>query len=211
MTIIINSLTKARIIEALNGVLPGESAQYMMAPYGRKLSVENSTRNLRDAAVLVPILEIEGQLYLILTLRSSYDGIHSAQVSFPGGKFEEGETNASDVALREAYEEIGIKVKDVEILGDLSSLIIPVSLMRVYPIVGWINQNFELSPDPREVERIIIASIQDFHPEKKLYSKTILKQGIEVPYFLVDGEIVWGATAMIISELIMTISNGRDF
>lgn len=204
-------MNKARIIESLKGPLPGESAQYMMAPFGRKLSVEISNKDLQDAAVLVPIFEQQGQLHLILTLRSSYDGIHSAQVSFPGGKFEEGEVNANDVALRESHEEIGLSNNHVEVIGNLSSLIIPVSSMRVYPIVGWVDQNFGLSPDPREVDRVIIAPIQDFHPRMKRYSKSIMKQGIEVPYFLVENEVVWGATAMIISELMIAITNDQDF
>ena len=87
-------VNKEQLRELLTLPLPGEVAQWKMAPNGRLRSFEIDELKLRKAAVLIPLFELNDILHVVLTLRSAYDGIHSAQVSFPGGKFEEGETEA---------------------------------------------------------------------------------------------------------------------
>ncbi len=197
-------VNKEQLRELLTLPLPGEVAQLKMAPNGRLRSFEIDELKLRKAAVLIPLFELNDILHVVLTLRSAYDGIHSAQVSFPGGKFEEGETEAISVALRESEEELGIGGRSVEIIGALSPLIIPVSSMLVYPVVGWLHEQVNYNPDKREVQKVIESPLVLFKRELIKSSTSILgnsKSPIEVPYFEIDQEKVWGATAMIISEL----------
>lgn len=205
-------ITKERLRLLLNLPLPGEVSQWKMAPQGRNMRFELNSRTLKRAAVLIPFLEKDAKPHILLTLRSVYDGIHSAQVSFPGGKFEESESEARIVALREAEEEIGIVASQIEIIGSLSPLVIPVSSMLVYPIVGWIKGSFQYKPNPREVQRVIEYPIEGFTNDRIKSSNDILRikdQIVPVPYFDVENEKVWGATAMIISELIDVIQSKR--
>lgn len=185
-----------------------------MAPVSRLRFESSDYHKLRKAAVLVPLLERNTYLNLLLTLRSTYDGIHSAQVSFPGGKFEEGESEPFLVALREFEEELGIKENQVEVIGSLSPLVIPVSSMLVYPVVGWISEPFDYKPDAREVQKVIESPLYCF--KKELVKRTTsivtnLKQPIEIPYFEIDKEKVWGATAMMISELMTIIEPEMNY
>jgi len=201
--------SKDNLLKALSLPLPGESAQWLMAPSARRAEM-NALHEYRNAAVLVPIIKREANVHLVLTLRSSYDGIHSAQVSFPGGKFETHETNPVDVALREAREETGIPSELVQVIGKLSPIAIPVSRMRVFPIVGWIEDDFEFKPDAREVNRIISFPLQQLSDGLKRSSKEIYPLAdIEIPYFEIDGERVWGATAMMLSEFLEILKKNR--
>ncbi len=184
--------------------LPGEESQWKMAPRSRMRIPLSTSEGLRKAAVLIPLFEKQDLLHIVLTLRSAYDGIHSAQVSFPGGKFEENETDPFAVALRESEEELGIQSDLVEIIGSLSPVIIPVSSMLVYPVVGWLNNPPNYSPDIREVQKVIESPIYCFKNEFVKSSPSIItniKMPIDVPYYEIQNEIVWGATAMMISEL----------
>jgi len=201
--------SKDNLLKALSFPLPGENAQWLMAPAAKRAQV-NAVQEYRNAAVLVPIVKRNSSVHLVLTLRSSYDGIHSAQVSFPGGKFETHETNPVDVALREAQEETGIPSELVQVLGRLSPITIPVSRMRVFPVVGWIEDDFEFKPDAREVNRIISFPLQQLSDELKRTSKEIYPLAdIEIPYFAIDGERVWGATAMMLSEFLEILKQNR--
>jgi 8-oxo-dGTP pyrophosphatase MutT (NUDIX family) len=199
--------SKDKLLKALALPLPGEEAQHLMAPAGRRV-MTNSTEEIRNAAVLVPIIKQNAHLKFVLTLRASYDGIHSAQVSFPGGKFERDETNPIDVALREAEEETGIPSKLVQVIGQLSPILIPVSKMRVFPVVGWIEEDFEFKPDRREVSRIITYPLDQLNDQLKQSSKEIYPLfNREIPYFAIDGEKVWGATAMMLSEFLEVLKS----
>lgn len=205
---------KEHLRELLSKPLPGEVAQWQMAPVSRLRLESSDYHKLKKAAVLVPLLERNTYLNLLLTLRSTYDGIHSAQVSFPGGKFEEGESEPFLVALREFEEELGIKENQVEVIGSLSPLVIPVSSMLVYPVVGWISEPFDYKPDAREVQKVIESPLYFF--KKELVKRTTsiitnLKKPIEIPYFEIDKEKVWGATAMMISELMTIIESEMNY
>lgn len=197
-------ITKNQLIQYLKQTLPGERAQLIMAPLGRGKYNQFSSKPYRNAAVLLPIYNINSYPHIILTLRSEYDGVHSAQVSFPGGKFDEHETEAWEVALREMEEETGVNRNFIEILGSLSPLYIPASNMMVQPIIGWIDQEIQFKPDPREVQRIMKIPIEDLFESERLLANDFFKLNnmfVNVPYLKLDSERVWGATAMIISEL----------
>ncbi|NOU20010.1 MAG: CoA pyrophosphatase [Bacteroidales bacterium] len=185
--------------------LPGLPAQLRMAPSFRgELLKTNNGNNSRKSAVLISLFPENGKLNTLLIKRTTYDGVHSGQVSFPGGKFDEVDESLIQTALREAYEEVGINPSDVEILGTLTPLFIPVSNMEVQPVIGLLNTKPELQLNSHEVEFTITVPICHLkNPANHLVKDIIVKgYSIEAPYIKVDCEDVWGATAMIISEFI---------
>ena len=228
---------------SLKNPLPGETAQYKMAPYGRLLKEEalKLNPNPKLSAVLIllypkstkrPIkwkkfngVNIEhspaswrgkehdskgsaSSIYTVLILRTSDHGVHSGQVSFPGGKKEESDRSLEDTALRETEEEIGIKKNDVKVIGHLSELYIPTSGFLVQPFVGYLNKKPLFHPDKNEVQKLIEVPLFLIMDDGIVKETTILKSKtrnqkseIRIPYFDIHGEVVWGATAMILSEL----------
>lgn len=189
----------------LNETLPGEDAQFLMAPVDRRrVNIESfeETDFKRSAVMLALCRDESDNWYIPLTERFAYDGVHSGQVSFPGGKFDEGDINYEHTAARECFEEIGIR--NIEIVGNLTKLFIPVSKFLVQPVVGFCpEKNVELHKNPREVKTIIKLYLNSLMNENIVRSgmvKTRNEQKIEAPYFEVEGLKVWGATAMILSE-----------
>lgn len=156
----------------------------------------------RPGSVLLLLFEENGVIKLPLTKRATYKGAHSAQISFPGGKAEAGE-NAVQAALREAEEEIGVHQPDVQVIGQLSDFNVIPSNFIVTPIVGALDYVPVFKPDPREVDKIIYAEIADLIRDDAVYEEEILAAGVYpmiAPHFLIENEIVWGATAMILNE-----------
>jgi len=152
----------------------------------------------RLAAVLVALYPLAGgEAAFALIKRQPDDTVHSAQISLPGGRIEDHDSSMEDAALREAQEEIHIQAENVRILGRLSSLYIPPSKHLVHPVIGILENRPPLRPNPREVAAILEipleALLAPIHSEKRT--------DWIVPYFLMGGEKVWGATAMILSEL----------
>lgn len=191
--------------ELLNGPLPGEEAHLRMTSYKRP-SAEEAVKqepNPRYGSVLVPVYLHEDEMYTSLMLRSEYAGVHSAQVSFPGGK-KEGEETPEQTALRESHEELGILPQQVEVLGTLSPIFIPPSRFLVTPIVGVAVQRPSFQLDPVEVAKLIEVPLTKLFDDKVESRQKIQLPGnqgnIIAPCFQVDEHIVWGATAMIISE-----------
>lgn len=185
--------------------LPGLQAQLWMAPSFRGNLIEsNHNSNSRKSAVLISLFPENGKLNTLLIKRTTYDGVHSGQVSFPGGKFDKVDESLIQTALREAYEEVGINPSNVEVLGTLTPLFIPVSNMEVLPVIGLLNTKPELHLNSHEVEFTITVPICHLkNPANHLVKDIIVKgYSIEAPYIKVDCEDVWGATAMIISEFI---------
>jgi 8-oxo-dGTP pyrophosphatase MutT (NUDIX family) len=161
----------------------------------------------RPGSVLLLLFEENGVIKLPLTKRATYKGAHSAQISFPGGKAEAGE-NPVQAALREAEEEIGIHQADVQVIGQLSEFNVIPSNFLVTPIVGSLNYVPVFKPDPREVDRIIFVEITDLIRDDAVYEEEILAAGVYpmiAPHFLIENEIVWGATAMMLNEFRMVL------
>lgn len=190
--------------ERLKGELPGLSAQIKMAPTLRSAPgfPKEANANTRNSAVLVSIYPDNNMAYTILIKRTVYKGAHSGQVSFPGGKQDEFENSYVQTALREAEEEIGIDPNNVEVIGTLTPLFIPVSNMLVVPIVGIIPKPTNLHLNLQEVEYTIPVSLEHLQDPNNQSVKTICVGilPISAPYYAVGKEVVWGATAMILSE-----------
>jgi len=159
------------------------------------------------AGVLLLLYPIQADLSLVLMKRPEYEGVHSAQISFPGGKFESSDPNLTFTALRETEEEVGVSPACVDVLGTLSSLYIPVSEIEVFPSVGYAAQRPDFKIDPKEVDHLIEVSLQTLINPGILKSKKISgdKYQGEIPYYDIHNHHVWGATAMILSEFLTII------
>lgn len=186
--------------------LGGLDSQYKMAPELRKHIDHESIhlRNPKDAAVLVLFFPNEfNETMFILTKRARYNGVHSSQVSFPGGKHEYADILMKTTALREANEEIGINKEDINLFKTLTKVYIPPSNFWVTPYLGYINYHpFYYKND--EVENVLEIKLAELLDVKNLSSvniNTSYAKNIDVPCFYLNGEIVWGATAMMLSEI----------
>ncbi len=182
--------------------LPGKDTQLLMAPRGRR--PENHGMPERQASVLLLLYPEKESTRIVFIKRNDYDGIHSGQVSFPGGRVEETDENFAATALRETNEEIGIAMNEIEIIGRLSPLHIPVSNYLVNPFVGYMNQKPEFQPNPGEVKYIITADLKIFQDPTILVNEEwdLFGELVKVPFYHVSNHKVWGATAMILSEFL---------
>lgn len=198
--------------ERFQNPLPGHTAQDLMSHATRKF-YKKPPEDARIACVLAlfyPKNKIEGgkewNMVLIERESSNPNDRHGGQISFPGGKLEEDDESLEAGALREAEEEVGVKAKEIEILGALTELYIPVSNFLVYPFVGYLDYEPMFIPQVSEVRSVVevpISHLQNETTRKRRdlkAGKSITIKG--VPYFDVNGHVVWGATAMILSELL---------
>ena len=203
----------------LAGPLPGRPAQALMAPLPRPgwHPDDRPAEPARESGVLVLLYPHKGSLRLPLIVRPRYDGAHSGQVAFAGGGREEGDANLTETALREAQEELGIAPGDVEVIGALTQLYIRPSNYDVNPTVGWAANRPEFRPNRREVAELMEVSLEDllnpacFRRERwQLQDRSAL-----VPFYAIGGKTIWGATAMILSELLavvrMCLAGGAEF
>lgn len=163
-------------------------------------------RPTRPASVLVLVFPDEaGEARLVLIERSSHDGHHSGEVSFPGGKWEPGDTDETATAVREAMEEVGLDpgAAGVRVVGVLEPFWIPVSDFQVTPVVAVAERRPTLTADPREVARILTPRVADFLPDApvEVVERTIRDWPLRFGAYLIDGLTVWGATARILSQL----------
>lgn len=185
--------------------LPGIKAQQRMAPSfrGGPGFPKSPNQKTRGSAVLIAIYPDGGEAKTILIKRTVYNGAHSGQVSFPGGKQEDFDDSLIATAIREAEEEIGIDPNEVSVIGSITPLFIPVSNLMVLPVVCIIPKPKQLHLNLQEVEYTIHVDLMDFRNPKKISVKTICVGSLPIsaPFYAVEGEVVWGATAMLISEL----------
>lgn len=140
----------------------------------------------------------------VLILRKTYQGVHSNQVGFPGGRLEVFDKNLKHTALRETEEEVGIPKGEVQVVKRLTKLYIPPSNFWVYPYVGLLEKTPKLIAQETEVEKILEVNIDELLDERSLIQQklsTSYAENIEVPAFSLNGQVVWGATAMMLSEL----------
>lgn len=189
------------IKKRLEEPLPGVKAQVLMSPlsYHDKRFNTQDKKNARKGAVLILL---NGGQIIPLIKRSLYDGPHSGQMALPGGKIEAGE-GPIEAAVRETEEEIGIAIKEIEILGALSPLYIPPSGYLVHPFVGYTSRKFFYNPDPSEVAEVHEVSVTDLLNDdliKKKRMKLPNNMIIDTPYLAYGDQVVWGATAMMLSE-----------
>ena len=153
-------------------------------------------------AVFYPGLQEETRFVLIL--RKTYKGVHSNQVGFPGGRVEEQDDDLMQTALRETEEEVGIPRREVTVLRELTRLYIPPSNFWVQPYMGLMERTPLLVPQEEEVESVLEIDIDEFLSDSCLTTQTLstsYAKNIKVPAFLLHGHVVWGATAMMLSEM----------
>lgn len=197
--------------KTLKEPLPGQSAQELMMPSlsdNSRFSL-NARKDARIGAVMILFYENSNQIKIPLIERPKYDGVHAGQISFPGGKHEDSDKDLIQTALRETEEEIGISTDKIEVIGAMSELYIIASNFNVLPVVGFVNQEFSFKKDEREVESIVEAEVTHLIDESYQKETTLLVRDYEIqaPYFDIQGHVVWGATAMILSELKMVLEH----
>lgn len=200
---------KYKVSNLKNLPLPGVEAQLKLAPILRIKELEKidfASKNPNKAGVMAVFYPDNKNItHLVLILRKTYKGVHSNQVGFPGGRIEDiDKKNLKFTALRETEEEIGIPGNEIKVLKRLTRLYIPPSDFWVYPYVGLIESTPQFILQENEVEQVLEVALQDFLNEESLITKkltTSYADEIEVPAFFLNGHVVWGATAMMLSEL----------
>ncbi|CAM1362259.1 NUDIX domain-containing protein [Tenacibaculum sediminilitoris] len=186
--------------------LGGLTSQFKLAPKLRTRFSEEliQSKNPRKAAVLALFYpDSNNQTRFLLTERASYNGAHSSQISFPGGRFDETDNNLKNTALRETYEEVGISFKSIQVIRQTSNTYIPPSNFLVAPFIGVSKSTPRFTPN-EEVAEIIEVLLADLLDDTNLISvemETSYMKNIEVPCFKLNNYIVWGATAMMLSEI----------
>lgn len=191
--------------------LPALAAHIKMAPLERVASLQAdyyAQNNPRKSAVMMLFYPKDGNAALVLIKRNTYAGVHSAQISFPGGKAETYDESAAHTALRETWEEIGVSPEDINVVMPFTEIYIPPSNFLVAPFLGLCAFEPVFKPSPDEVEEIIQLTLDELLDDTLIVNidmKTSYLPNVMVPAFKVGEHIVWGATAMILSELKETI------
>lgn len=190
-----------------SGNLPGKEAQIRMVSdrfKDRYFELQPNAQT-REGAVLILLYPEKDTLGLPLILRPQNEkGVHSGQAAFPGGKKDETDKDFIQTALREAQEEVSLDISEVKILGQISPLFVFASNFMVYPTVAYTEKKPCLQANPAEVAEIFFTDI-DTLKNPVTIKKTLIstpQYTFEAPYFDIAGKIVWGATAMMLSELI---------
>lgn len=194
--------SKEEIFTSLQKVKPGINAQQIFYPereFGNNANIE-----LRQAAVGIHLYNKGKSTYFILIERSKYDGFHSQQIAFPGGKFDEDDRILEHTARRESQEEIGIPINSGELVTELSAVIVSVSKFIVSPFVFFHEKEPEILINHREVASILKVKLSDFlkndyrNRDVKIAENKQIKN---IPCFEIQKKIVWGATALMLNEL----------
>lgn len=186
--------------------MPGLAAQLKMAPEGREKVVNRVSKfeleKAKKASVLCLFYPKNNEPHFVLMKRVSYPGVHSGQISFPGGQIEENE-NPLEAALRETYEETGMQVKKDDVLSAISEIYIPPSNFYVYPFIASLKETPLFKADKTEVDYLIDVPVKEFLNPSNLKKKQLQYSygTFEAPYFHLQNETVWGATAMILGEV----------
>lgn len=192
--------------ERLAQDLPGSAAHEVMRaqPIGKFRPSFKNENPPRPGGVLILLYEKDGVVQFPLIKRPDYAGTHGGQISFPGGKAEPNEDRIM-AALREGEEEIGINREAIKVVGQLSDFHVIPSNFLVTPVVAALEKTVpQFVPDPIEVARIISVPMEEIMKETALQQGEIIVGGnykLMAPHFRIDGEMVWGATAMILNEL----------
>jgi len=191
-----------QLTEELTRPLPGIEAQFRMSPQVRRPVAAD--RPLKKSGVLILLYPQEESIYTVFIRRTEYDGFHSGQISLPGGMFKKSDDSLSCTALRETYEETGMLIEEASVIGQLTCLHIPVSNINVFPFVAVSDKRPNFIPDPTEVQYLIETRLDELFNPLNCKSRIMQVAGkeIEVPYFDVRGNHIWGATAMIVSEFL---------
>ena len=207
----LSKLSQKLQIRLINN-LPGKDEQWRMRVTSDKsYNFDNTEEDAIQSAVLILLYEENGVICFTLTERTQTVEHHRGQISLPGGARETDE-KLSSTAIRETQEEIGIYAYDVDLIGALSPLFVPVTGFIINPFVGIINANFDPQPAPEEVKTVISVHVNELlNDDNELQEKRNLRgYDVNIPYFLLSGHKVWGATAMILSEFKTVLKEAMD-
>ena len=188
--------------------LPGLSAQLRMAPAKRREELElvDNLKNARESAVMIILFEKESVLHAVFILRSDYDGIHSGQMAFPGGKKEPEDMDSLSTAIREVKEEIGLDAQDYQVLAQLSDLYIPPSNFLIKVFVAFYPgvpvYNFSTNEVKSLIEVPLTHLADPINVEVGAFRVNTNDMIVDAPYYKINELKLWGATAMITSELL---------
>lgn len=191
-----------KVRERLSLGLPGATGQQKMAPSVRFSGDRLPDPGLsRQSSVLI-LLFPQNENWATILIERTLVGPHAGQISFPGGKKDSDDQSELFTALREAHEEVGTKPDSVKILGRLSQLYVPNSNFWISPFIGWVEFMPDWKPNPSEVQSILLVTLQDLFDDSNKKRETIFRNGVHIdaPYYDINGHMIWGATAMIISE-----------
>ncbi|GAB4235277.1 MAG: CoA pyrophosphatase [Ekhidna sp.] len=194
----------------LQAQMPGAKAHNRMKPRlpnGAPLRMKHDEKP-REGGVLILFYEEHGQVRFPIIERPKYEGIHSGQMALPGGRREEEDRSLVETALRETHEEIGIRASEIEVIGSLSEFFVAASNYMVLPVIGKLKTAPQFTPDPREVADVVTPAITELVDPTNLKEKEmVVRNGFRMhcPYFDLSNRMVWGATAMMLSELVMVL------
>ena len=197
--------------KVLNVELPAMNAHVKMVPPNREELLKNTNFakiTPKKAAVMMLFYPKKSQTHLALILRTSYNGVHSSQIAFPGGKVELEDFDLMQTAIRETHEEIGVHPNTINIVRAFTEVYIPPSNYMVYPFFGYSHEELNFQLQAEEVAGMVELPIKDFLDDEIIITKTMKTSyagNIEVPGFKVDEYFIWGATAMMLSELKETL------
>ena len=192
--------------------MPGSIAHNRMKPKmpnGAPLRIKHAT-SPREGGVLILFFEEDGEVKFPLIQRPTYKGVHSGQMALPGGRRELEDSGLIATALRETEEEIGVSRNAIQVIGTLSKFFVAASNYDVLPVIGKVNERPHFTPDPREVHDIVTPSVSHLIAEDRLKEKEITAgSGMQLmsPYFDLENRTVWGATAMMLSELVTILED----
>ncbi|GCD78055.1 coenzyme A pyrophosphatase [Thermaurantimonas aggregans] len=191
--------------------LPGEAAHELVALKGRVKASEINQLQIRPkiSAVAVVFERVYSDEYrIVLIKRKEYAGVHSAQISFPGGR-RDGDESLIQTSLRELYEEVGIAVDEKQLLTPLTELYIPPSNFLMYPFAYKCDTAVKCYPDPNEVADVVYLPLERLAQEPcfELHSVDVRGFNLRVPAIELSGHIIWGATAMVLAEIHMLIKS----
>jgi 8-oxo-dGTP pyrophosphatase MutT (NUDIX family) len=197
-----------QVAKIKNLPLPGTSSHYKMVPQIRIQELKaraGKKTNPKKAGVVALFYPDKRQLTnLLLILRNTYPGVHSNQIGFPGGKAENMDKDLLATALRETHEEVGVNPNDIQIIRSLSEIYIPPSNFEVRPYIGLYDKRKPFVKQEKEIEELVEVPLIDFMDDSKMTTQilsTSYAKNIEVPAFKLMGYTVWGATAMMLSEI----------
>jgi len=202
--------------ERLSMPLPGMKVQLNMSPLGRltRFTRYLKIKNVKNSGVLILLFPKDNSLFFILTQRPKYEGTHSGQVCLPGGKQEKFDLDLYNTATRETREEINAEESKIVKIGKLTELFVPPSSFIIQPFVGYtpVQPDFKIQPD--EVQEIILVDLFAFVKNPVIKREKIPDMrnfNIIAPYYDINGFVVWGATAMILSEFFFIVNDVIDY
>ena len=197
---------KNKIAALQTNTLGGLEAQFRLAPKMRRQydAASIQANNPRKAAVLALFYpDTEGKACFLLIQRARYNGTHSAQISFPGGKIDKSDKNLKKAALRETFEEVGVLESSINIIRELTDVYIPPSNFLVTPFIGFVDKRpvFDLNYEVDKVIEVLLSDLLNDSNITSINMSTSYMDNVNIPCFKLNDYIIWGATAMILSEI----------